>query len=306
MSKQVHPTKSDSHTLEIKRQKKLATKMSEFEQAMAGLLFLTQSDRQMIMLSVRDTKVSGAKCDTLIEYIGIYIDLLRQMSQFKGEANNKIARAGSDEGELLKQAKIEFKTSYLETIEKLESMVKHLLINSSFDVPKKDLELLERAASATYHFYHSPLVPQAKDALIDTTKQIYHKMGQFWHGLKTVLTHLVGFGCIVIGALGVIPSLGGSLAMIGAGSALILSTIPRLVDTHGHQTRKQAGEVSAAMEKMRVTERFLTQAKNQDFDAKRVVEAMEKHQMPTLTLGGFKHDAILGDFTAPRGRGKSP
>lgn len=67
----------------------------------------------------------------------------------------------------------------------------------------------------------------ARDSLnnLQKLRKVFHKKtGSYWTAFKTALGAVIGLGCIVVGVIGLVPSLGGSIGLVFAGSLLCSAT----------------------------------------------------------------------------------
>jgi hypothetical protein len=84
----------------------------------------------------------------------------------------------------------------------------------------KELDLLTKTIDSMANFFSNPQDFNSYKQLVESSQQVNKKMGLLWTPLKLKLLAAVGIACIVIGALGLLPSFGGSIALMALGGVL--------------------------------------------------------------------------------------
>jgi hypothetical protein len=284
-----------------------------FNENVNKLLFVSQADKLEIQARVVKEQAtvvySTVRTDRLAERLKLYNALLQNVHLMTSAkismTKTSMFVSKIQDDQLSAQSKVEFREAYFVCADEFKAMAEHLLTASTYEVPKKDLKLLADAARNTNNFYSSLLDSDSKNKLVDSIRQMNKKMSPFWHKLTTALLGFLGAGCILIGALGLLPSFGASVAFIAVGSVLSLSSLPRMMlNTYGSKTRKLSMAATAAMESMQLIEKNMKFVANAEFDKDRV-SALQMTSMSNehdIDANDHKSDesAVLADSSLRR------
>jgi hypothetical protein len=139
----------------------------------------------------------------------------------------------------------EFDQAFSQATDKFKKMTLQIFKTPNEAVPLNDLKLMVDTTKSLGNFFNNRTYAPYMNELINNTKNIYKKAGSFWTRIATLLATVVGIGCIIVGALGLVPSLGGSAALIVTGSLLCTAVhVPGFLNTPGHLKRKSVDAVN--------------------------------------------------------------
>ncbi|MES2218417.1 MAG: hypothetical protein V4501_08390 [Pseudomonadota bacterium] len=234
----------------------LKLQIETFQAKLQELAFVEEVEASKLTLQLQNEAagIMGKKCLKLIEIVHAKIELLNNMINLESMQRDFASAAEMDfhndfanriiTTSILAQARGEYREALSVTIDKFKKMTLQLLKTPSHAIPAKDLQLILDTTANLYQFSETP-DQENMARLIDNAKQINKKMGTFWSRIKTALTTVIGIGCIIVGALGVVPSFGASASLIAVGTLLCgYAHAPGFLNTQAHQKRKDADETS--------------------------------------------------------------
>jgi hypothetical protein len=220
-----HEEITDSNNKPVKPDDEIIIdKLAELESSLKE--FDPQISKAAIELRSKETENLGTEQQQkYLEFLDEQIRLIKAMAYLKSikTLSPGELKDSSKSAELINNAL----QNFVEEVQKVQLVLEKLtenLLQSPYSLSlSKDLKLLADTTSSVGNFYRNPDNPSYFKNVISCAQQIYKKTGLFWRGLKTTLTAVIGVACIVIGALGIAPSLGISVTLIAIGAAMCAS-----------------------------------------------------------------------------------
>jgi hypothetical protein len=216
-------------------------------------LEMTETFRQKIYnMRLKEARnLSGAKLKKYHEFLNAQNELLQATFNFKSLDDLAAQKATiphhKDFEGLANKAVEQFHETVTDAADKITTLAASLIQSPMSSVQLANLKLLTDTAKSLEAISKNPADEQSMTNLINNTKLIYQKMGTFWSSLKNKLTAVIGAACIVVGVLGLVPSFGVSVALIGLGGLLCvragLSTL-KMYSSFANPTKKTADELA--------------------------------------------------------------
>jgi hypothetical protein len=218
--------------------------IEEIKQFVEEIVEHDQAAKISIQLKNHAAQTHHKKLSQLNESLVAQIELLKTLVAIKRYHLTRTTLETKDEpqsesNDIAYQAQNELRNAVAIASDKMKDLALQLMLSPLSSAQVKDIRLLGSCAKSLKNYYQLPKDKSSLADLIQTTQLVYRKLGKFWHVIKTVLTTIVGVGCIIVGALGILPSFGASIGLIAVGVFIQASALFPALTKPAVMKRKQ-------------------------------------------------------------------
>lgn len=209
----------------LEEQKNMALKLAELDAAVINYGNNTIIDSVRMQRNHETQNPLGDKAYQYLDFLNDNITLLQTLNTLKAIRSlpSILTPAMPPAETLIKASHTSMKAETIKLHRVLEKLMLLLIANPYSPTLAKDIRLLADTSRCVENFYKNPRDTKNLEQLLNTTQQVYKKTGLLWHHVKTVLTAVAGIACIVVGILGIAPSMGISIGLIALGVTVCAS-----------------------------------------------------------------------------------
>ena len=195
----------------------------------------------MKQLEYEAETISRGKIDKFVQATVEKALLLKNINNMVKHCNPLAADQAFTADSFLGQANQESHAAFAQATLHFKQLAQQMLSSPTLALNHESLILMNNATRSLTDFYRAPQTNKVwylREAMINI-ELVANKTGSFWRQVLAAMAPVIGIGLIILGGVGVIPTLGASITLITLGSLIGGFGMARLIMKEESKVRKK-------------------------------------------------------------------